>query len=214
MNGTPIGIYGGTFDPIHFGHLRTAVEVQEGLQLNEVRFVPARIPPHRDDPGASPEDRLRMLAAAVADTPRLVVDERELRRPGPSFTVDTLRTLRAEVGSRPLCLVLGTDAFLGLPTWREPETILTLAHIIVVHRPGAQLPTAGLAARWLREHQGHGRDALAEQPAGVILPYPVTALDISATAIRRLLATGQSPRFLLPHAVLTIIQERGLYRKE
>ncbi len=211
-NGTPIGLYGGTFDPIHFGHLRTALELKEGLGLQEVRLVPARISPLRDKPQASSQDRLRLLAEAVAGVQGLVVDDRELCRAGPSFTVDTLASLRAEVGNVPLCLLLGTDAFLGLPRWREPERILELAHIVVAHRPGWSIPTVGQAAEWLQERRGEGAMALIQKPSGVILTYPVTALDISATAIRRMLAEGRSPRFLLPDATLRIIRESGLYR--
>jgi len=206
-----IGIYGGTFDPIHFGHLRSALELKEGLGLSEVRLIPARVPPHRGNPGASPQDRLDMLAAAVAGIPGLVVDDRELHRPGPSFTVDTLTSLRTEFGQRPLCLLLGMDAFLGLPSWREPQTILTLAHIVVARRPGWTPPIAGEAANWLRERQGEIA-ALAQNMAGLILTYPVTALDISATTLRHLTAEGRSPRFLIPEVVLDIIQERDLYR--
>ncbi|CAK0754549.1 putative nicotinate-nucleotide adenylyltransferase [Gammaproteobacteria bacterium] len=207
-----IGIQGGTFDPIHIGHLRTALELKEGLGLSEVRLIPARISPHRREPFASPQDRLDMLAAALPGNSGLVIDERELRRSGPSFTVDTLISLRAEVGETiPLCLLLGMDAFLGLHTWHKPRTILTLAHIVVAHRPGWAPPHSGLMADWLREYQGGGLAALTRQPAGIVLTYPVTALDISASTIRRLIAAGCSPRFLVPDAVCALIQQRSLY---
>jgi nicotinate-nucleotide adenylyltransferase len=208
-----IGIQGGTFDPIHIGHLRTAWELKEGLGLSEVRFIPARVPPHREQPRASSQDRCDLLKAALEGNPGLRVDERELHRSGPSFTVDTLTSLRAELGNQvPLCLLLGMDAFLGLSTWHKPQTILTLAHIVVAHRPGWALPTSGQVADWLREYQKTEPKALAQCPAGSILIHPVTALDISAATIRHLLANKQSPRFLIPEVVLTLIQERGLYQ--
>lgn len=208
-----IGIQGGTFDPVHIGHLRTAWELKQGLGLREVRLIPAQIPPHRESPRASPQDRCDMLRVALAGTPGLYVDERELQRSGPSFTVDTLISLRAELGSKvPLCLLLGMDAFQGLSTWHEPQTILTLAHIVVAHRPGWSLPTSGQVADWLQEYRENDPAALAQCPAGLILTYSVTALDISATTIRYLLANKLSPRFLVPEGVLALIQERGLYQ--
>ncbi|CAK0769422.1 putative nicotinate-nucleotide adenylyltransferase [Gammaproteobacteria bacterium] len=194
-----VGVYGGTFDPIHIGHLRTALELKEVLGLIEVRMIPASIPPHRNQPLASPQDRLDMLAAAVSGVPGLVVDDRELRRPGPSFTVDTLASLRSEIGNRPLCLLLGMDAFLGLPAWHSPELILSLAHVVVASRPGWYPPNVQATDSWLHF------------PAGSVLVFSVTALEISSTSIRNLLAAGKNPRYLVPDTVLNLIQERGLY---
>jgi len=206
-----IGVYGGTFDPIHIGHLRTALELKEGLGLAEVRIIPASVPPHRDQPLASPQDRLDMVAAAVSGVDGLVVDDRELRRPGPSFTVDTLASLRSEVGKRPLCLLLGMDAFLGLPTWHSPELILSLAHIVVASRPGWHPPSVGEPLSWFQKYPVETTDLWLHFPAGSVLVFPVTALEISSTAIRKLLIAGKSPRYLVPDAVSSLIQERGIY---
>ena len=143
----PIGLFGGTFDPIHYGHLRTAFELWQELRLAEVRFLPTGSPPHRDDPLASSELRLAMVRAAVADQPAFVVDDREIRRTGISYSVDTVTELRAEYPDRSLCLLLGMDAFLGLPNWHRWRDLLGLAHIVVAHRPGWKAPTRGRSER-------------------------------------------------------------------
>ncbi|MFO1432164.1 MAG: nicotinate-nucleotide adenylyltransferase [Candidatus Competibacteraceae bacterium] len=208
----PVGILGGTFDPVHNGHLRIALEVLEALELAEVRFIPCRLPPHRGQPQATPAQRLKLLRLAVAGQPGFVVDERELRREGPSYMVDTLASLRAEVGNTPLCLLLGRDAFNDLPGWHCWRNILEFTHLIVLERPGAAPTPAGelnqLIERCRLDHPG----ALREKAAGGILIQPVTQLAISATRIRQLLAQGHSPRYLLPEAVWDAIREHGLYR--
>jgi nicotinate-nucleotide adenylyltransferase len=208
----PVGILGGTFDPVHHGHLRIALEVLEALDLAEVRFIPSRLPPHRGQPQATPAQRLALLRLAVAGQPGFIVDERELRRGGPSYMVDTLASLRAEVGNTPLCLLLGRDAFNDLPGWHRWRNILEFTHLIVLERPGAAPTPPGelsqLLERCILDHPG----ALREKAAGGILIQPVTQLAISATRIRQLLAQGRSPRYLLPEAVLNCIHEQGLYR--
>jgi nicotinate-nucleotide adenylyltransferase len=140
---SPMGILGGTFDPVHYGHLRTAYELMEAVDFAEVRFLPAGIPPHRDAPHADAPTRLAMVRAAIEGEPRFIVDDRELRREGPSYSVDTLLDLRAEHPHRSLCLMVGMDAFLGLPQWHQWRRILQLAHIVVAHRPGWRGPDRG-----------------------------------------------------------------------
>lgn len=207
-----IGILGGTFDPVHFGHLRAAVELREALGLDEVRLLPCGRPPHRDPPVASAADRRAMLEAAIAGEPGLAVDTRELERPGPSYMVDTLASLRAELGPRaPLCLLVGSDAFAGLDRWHEWRRIPELAHLVVARRPGADLPGTGAVAELLAARRVPEVAALRARPAGRILIQPVTLLDISATRIRALLAAGRSVRYLLPEAVLEIVRARRLY---
>lgn len=208
----PVGVFGGTFDPVHFGHLRPALEVLEGLALAEVRLIPCRIPPHRDLPGATPEQRWAMLTAAVQGQSGLVPDDRELRREGPSYMVDTLASLRGEFSDRPLCLILGLDAFLGLPTWHRWRELLDLAHLVVMSRPGARLPGDGEMAELAVARRVTGPAALNERSNGGILFHEVTQLDISATSIRALTRTGRSARYLLPDVVWTMIKDRGLYR--
>ncbi len=212
-----IGIFGGTFDPVHIGHLRPALELFEILQLDELRLIPAGMPPHRRAPRASGAQRLLMLHKAIAGQPGFVLDEREIERTGPSYMVDTLSELREELGGqRPLCLLLGMDAFLGLSSWYRWQEIPRLTHLVVSHRPG-----------WLPEHLDDHGGPLAEladsclvtdpceltcKPAGLIFMQPVTQLDISSTRIRALIRKGRNPRYLLPDEIWIYIQEQQLYQ--
>jgi nicotinate-nucleotide adenylyltransferase len=202
-----IGILGGTFDPIHYGHLRPALEVQQALGLEQLRLIPLRHPPHRDAPQCPPQLRLAMVQAAVEGEPGLVVDERELRHDGVSYSVDTLKSLRLEVGnSVPICLLLGSDAFSGFPEWHQPERILELAHLVVMQRPGEH------PARHYPQRVVSSAAELGQCPGGGILFQPVTQLEISSTAIREMLRRNISPRYLLPDRVLDLIEQHGLYR--
>lgn len=197
-----IGILGGSFDPIHYGHLRLALEVQQGLGLQAVRLIPSGVPPHRPAPMASAEQRSDMIAAAIAGAPELTLDERELHRAGPSYTVDTLHALRGELGATPLCLIVGMDAFLSLQTWRRWREIIALAHIVVAHRPGVIAEPTPEIAELLAERRTEQQRHLAEDAAGRITYVPITQLDISSSQIRALLAQGHSARYLLPDTVL------------
>ena len=217
MATAPLGILGGTFDPIHDGHLRLAEELGEKLRLEEVLIVPSGTPPHRGAPGAGAEHRLAMARLATRGNPRLKVDARELSRSGPGYTFDTLAELRAEQGTaRPLVLLIGADVFLELATWHRWHEIFGLAHVAVAHRPGSPVE------RWQeRMPQPLAREYSARllqqplathlSPAGGIVVIPFTALDIAATAIRDMLRSGASPRYLLPTAVLDYIREKRLY---
>ena len=210
----PIGIFGGTFDPIHYGHLRPALELREQLGLGEVRFIPASVPPHRGEPVATAQQRLAMLRLALQDVDGMAIDERELRRDGPSYMADTLRSLRVEVGARPLVLLLGLDAFLGLPLWHEWHSIIELAHIAVATRPGwerAQLGRNDALAQLWRMHGCDDHTGLNQVSGGRIVMTEVTPLAISATHIRTQVQLGRSPRFLLPDAVLDYIERNRLY---
>nr|VFJ42349.1 MAG: nicotinate-nucleotide adenylyltransferase [Candidatus Kentron sp. FW] len=206
-----IGILGGTFDPVHNGHLRLALEVRDGLSLSSVRLIPLGRPPHRVPPLAAEEIRRRMLTAAVRNEPGLIVDDQELRRDGLSYTVDTLEALRQRFPDGSLCLILGTDAFCQLHTWNRWHRVLALAHITVAQRPGALLPEAGEIARLLANRQTHDPTCLGREPAGRIFVHPVPQLDISATCIRALVTRGASIRYLVPDAVLEIITNEQLY---
>jgi nicotinate-nucleotide adenylyltransferase len=208
----PIAILGGTFDPVHLGHLRVAWEAAEALDA-QVRLMPARLPPHRPAPVADAQQRVAMLELALAGQDRLVLDTRELRRGGPSYTVDTLRELRAEASAeQPLILLLGADAFAGLTSWHEWHRLFELAHIVVLTRPGhvAPLPVelaAEIAARRVRL-----AEQLHDTPAGKVFDLPVTPLEISASAVRALLASGLEPRWLLPDALLANAELLAVYR--
>ncbi len=198
----PLAIFGGTFDPIHIGHLRAAWEASEALDA-EVRIVPAKIPPHRPQPVASASERAAMLRTALVGQDRLTLDLRELEREGPSYTFDTLTSLRAEIGSaRPLVLLIGADAFAGLSEWHRWRELFDLAHMCVLTRP-AQIPAmpdalaAEVASRTVEEIAD-----LRGGAAGCVLNMVVSALGISATRIRALLADDREPRWLVPQAVL------------
>lgn len=206
-----IGVFGGTFDPIHFGHLRTALELYQDLALSELRLIPCRQPPHRDMPRASAAQRLAMLNSAVRGQAGLVVDERELRRDGPSYSVLTLRELREAFPDTPLCMVVGTDAFAALDTWWQWHEILTLSHIVIVERRG-EVAATGKLAEILKERRAATAEALAERPAGRIITRRVTPLDISATRIRDMVGRGLSPRYLLPECALAIIEDQAIYK--
>jgi nicotinate-nucleotide adenylyltransferase len=207
-----IGIYGGTFDPVHYGHLRTALEVQEAAGLDEVRFIPCREPPHRQAPEASPEQRLNMLELALSNgEPGFRLDTRELDRPGPSYMVDTLASLRREIGSRPLCLIVGLDAFHGLPSWHRWRELFDLAHVIVMRRSGSEAGFSEQLAPLIRERMSGEAGRLKDKAAGAILLVDVTQLDISATRIRDALKSGKSPRYLTPDPVLNFIRAARLY---
>lgn len=206
----PIGIFGGTFDPIHFGHLRLAEEMAEALELSQVRFIPAGQPPHRGTPRTEAAHRLEMVRRAIAGNPRFAVDAREVGSPDPSYTVDTLTALRAELGNeQPLWLLLGADAFLGLPTWHEWRRLFELANIAVAARPGARLLQSDTLPDDLKQEVSQRQQAAGS--AGSLLLRQMTPLDISATAIRDTLARQGSARYLLPDAVLDYIHEHQLY---
>jgi nicotinate-nucleotide adenylyltransferase len=207
----PIGLFGGMFDPIHYGHLRTAFELWQALKLAEVRFMPAGSPPHKQITHASAELRLAMVSAAIADQKGFVVDDREVRRGGVSYSYDTLAGLRAEYPDRSLCLLLGMDAFLGLPDWHRWRELLDLAHIVVAHRPGWKAPTMGpLGEVMVDRGTGSVRD-LHEKVAGCIYIRAVTQLEISSTDLRQVITSGQDPRYLVPEEVRKIIRETGCY---
>ena len=207
-----IGILGGTFDPVHFGHLRPALEVQEALALEEIRLVPCHIPPHRPQPRASAAQRVAMLEAAVGRHPAFRIDTRELQRDAPSYTFDTLTSLREELGDAGLCLLMGMDAFRDLTTWHRWRELIGLCHLVVMTRPGADIPAGGELAGFIRRYRVPEPAGLRRRPSGRLLFQPVTALAISASRLRALLAAGLSPAFLMPEAVIEIIDREGLYR--
>jgi nicotinate-nucleotide adenylyltransferase len=199
----PLAILGGTFDPVHNAHLRVAWEAAEFLDA-DVRVIPANLPPHRDPPVASARERVAILRAALAGQDRLTLDDRELRRDGPSWTIDTLMELREEIGDdRPLVLLLGADAFLGLPSWHRWGELFDYAHVGVLTRPGHDIAVLPTELR-IKIASRRCADALAlgQTAAGRVLQIPVTPLEISATYVREVIAAGGEPRYLMPDAVL------------
>lgn len=193
----PLAILGGTFDPVHLGHLCVAWEASELLDA-EVHLLPASVPPHRTPPVATAAQRVALLHVALRGQSRLLLDARELERSGPSWTVDTLRELRVEHGARPLVLLLGADAFAGLPTWHQWRELFALAHLGVLSRPGVPAALPEELEAEVAPRRTTRVDALRTQPGGKVIDLAVTALEVSATRIRTLLADGRDPRYLLP----------------
>jgi nicotinate-nucleotide adenylyltransferase len=208
----PLAIFGGTFDPVHLGHLSVAWEASELLDA-EVRLMPASVTPHRPPPSATAQQRVAMLHAALQGQSRLTLDTRELERSGPSYTIDTLIELRAEQGRRPLVLLIGADAFAGLSSWHRWRELFEVAHIGVLSRPGVP---AVLPDELLQMTVGRHVDdavALRDVPAGKLIGLAVTPLEISATRIRELLAVGRDPRYLLPAGLFDDTQLLAPYRR-
>lgn len=212
----PLGLFGGTFDPVHFGHLRLAEESIAHLGLAGVRWIPAGHPPHRGTPQVTPAQRLEMVLRSTAGNERFSVDAGEVEAAAPSYTVLTLERLRRELGSeQSLVLLVGADAFAGLATWHRWREIFSLAHVAVSHRPGFPVEVASLPADLATEFSTRRQpdaEVLKASPAGAIVTFAMTQLAISATQIRTLLSNGKSARYLLPDAVLDYIRTHSLYR--
>ena len=205
------GVFGGTFDPIHFGHLRVALDVVEALDLECLHLIPLRVAAHRAQPLASPGQRLAMARIATRDEPRLRVDDRELRRSGPSFTVDTLRAMCSEHPNQTICLLLGSDAFEGFLGWREPRIIMDLVHLIVMQRPSYRLPENASLQSLVDDRRTNLPGELRRAHGGLIFFLPVTQLSISSTEIRDRLFNGLSARYLIPNEVLQFIESENIY---
>ena len=209
--GEPIGLFGGTFDPIHYGHLRTAFELWQSLRLAQVRFLPTGNPPHRELSLASPELRLQMVNAAIAGQSAFVVDDREMRRTGISYSVDTLLDVRTEFPQRSLCLMLGMDAFLGMPNWHRWQEIFDLAHVVVAHRPGWKAPMTGPLGEVMVDRGTGSIHDLHQAKAGRVYVHAVTQLEISSTDLRQLIYANRDLRYLVPDAVRELIVSTGCY---
>lgn len=211
----PIGIYGGTFDPIHYGHLRPNLELCEALGMDHVRFIPASIPPHRDEPQTPADKRLEMVALAIESEAKFVLDDREIKRKGASYMVDTLKSLRHDFPEHPLCLLMGMDAFSGIDNWYHWQELLDFAHIVVSQRPDTDFTEPGRWPEVIRDyyeqHKAVDRQSIQQSLCGKIRLEPVTQLSISATDIRKRLKKQQSIRFLVPDPVINLIKYYNLY---
>jgi len=210
-NHAPIGIFGGTFDPIHDGHLRAALEILQKLQLKEVRFVPCKKPVHEKVSHAHTEERLAMVKSAIKDIPGLCIDDREILRETPSYMVTTLESLREELGKTPIFLILGVDAFAKLDSWHQWEKLIELSHIIVINRPGHALPQSGKVVDLMKQYQTNQAEELYHSPAGKILFLATTPLDISSTQIRNDISAGKNTTYLIPDEVYDYIRKHHLY---
>lgn len=209
---------GGTFDPIHLAHLRMAEECADAIGLAKVRCIPTGTPPHRSAPRVSGPHRMEMLRLAIRGNPRFEADDREIRRQGVCYSFDTLNELRAELGERPLCLLMGSDAFSALTTWHRWEELFDLAHIVIAHRPGfsvqqLQSSLPGALRKSYLQRLAASPGILRRDSAGAIYVKEITALDIAATHIRAILAGAGSARYLVPEAVLDYIEHHRLYKE-
>ena len=198
-----LGLFGGTFDPVHFGHLLLAEQCREQCALDEVWFLPAGNPPHKQDDVISPaEARAEMLELAVAGVPQFVVNRMEFQREGPTFTVDTLSTLHDDDSTRELFFLIGADSLADLPQWREPQRIAELATIVAVNRGDRPLPDLTRLA-----------ETLGDRVTARIQIVTMPGIDLSATDVRGRVANGKSIRFMTPRAVEAYLTEHGLYAR-
>jgi len=207
-----IGILGGTFDPVHFGHVRPALDVVEQLGLSHLHLIPNAVPPHRPQPIATSQQRLMMLHLAVKNTPQLIVDDREIQRDGESYTVDTLLSLRQDYPDNPLYLLMGSDAFIHIQTWHRWQEILPLAHIVVMQRPDEDVAMSEQLTEWYTENLAQTDDQ--QNVSGKIWPIEVTQLTLSSTDIRAKMSQGLTPHFLIPDSVIQLIEQLKLYQTE
>ena len=206
-----LALFGGTFDPVHYGHLRCAEETRQKLGLKNLYLLPAGTPPHRKPPLATTGQRLEMLRLAQTEFPQLEIDDRETRRSGPSYMADTLQEIRGEFPHRPLLLIIGQDAANHLHSWFHWEQLFSLAHIVIMTRPGAKTEYPGDLARQIQPRLSSDVQQLLHSQAGAVLHLEVESIDISATIIKSIIRLGRSPKSMLPGAVLDYINENRLY---
>jgi nicotinate-nucleotide adenylyltransferase len=209
--GEPMALFGGTFDPVHYGHLRCADEVRRKLDMNKLYLLPAGTPAHRDTPSATVDQRLDMLQLARHEFPQLLIDDRETRRSGPSYMVDTLTEMRSSVENRPLMLLVGQDAANLLHTWHQWERLFELAHIVILTRPGVPTRYPPELAKQIQRRSGSDIGELMKSEAGIVLHLEVESIYISSKDIKRILRSGGSPESMLPAAVLEYINKNRLY---
>jgi nicotinate-nucleotide adenylyltransferase len=207
-----IAVLGGSFDPIHIGHLRIAIEVRDQLQADEVRLIPCGQPPHRDPFIASADQRLQMLELTIENEPALLVDDREIRQSRMSYTVDTLTDLRQEIGQQSLCLIIGADAYQQLDSWHQWTQLFNLAHLVVVQRPGYTITSSVEVADYTAKRCTNNVQQLKQQSAGFVYFLKTPPLEISSTRIKALLAEHKSIRYLVPDSVFRWLQLHRIYQ--
>ncbi|OYY50773.1 MAG: nicotinic acid mononucleotide adenylyltransferase [Methylophilaceae bacterium 17-44-8] len=210
---TMIGVFGGTFNPIHHGHLRIAQEIAETLRLSQIKFIPSANPPHKTTPQVSASQRAAMVQLAIQDNPLFSLDTRELARTGPSYTIDTLKSLRDENSEATFCVIIGSDAFANFDQWHAWELILEYCHLILVPRPSGDttLTLSPALNALMKTHGTQDSNQLTLQPFGCIISLPVTALDISSSQIRTLMQQHQNPIYLAPQNVIAYFTQHQLY---
>lgn len=209
---TVIGFFGGTFDPIHFGHLRPALEIQQALNLQTLYLMPNYIAPHKSKSIATAEQRIDMIKLAIQNTPNLQLNTQELLRNTPSYSIDTLKLLRQQYPTRALCFIMGMDSLINFDTWYQYQDILKYCHLVVSHRPGWTPHFNNTILALLAQHQVDDAQQLQQQLAGCIYFQSTSQLDISSSAIRNLLSTQQPIDFLTPYAVCSYIKQHQCYQ--
>lgn len=208
-----IAIYGGTFDPVHIGHLRSAIDVKVLLGVPKLLMVPSNTPPHRGQPSATPQARLEMLQLAVADLPGIEVDEREVNRSGFSYSIDTLEEISSEWPAAPIYFIVGADAFALLHTWHRWQELTEYAHLVVLERPGATSPqSVDPVLEWLTSREVKAVSEFGLEKHGRVLRTKLSQWQVSATDIRRRSQSGESIDFLVPKTVQSYIAEHKLYQ--
>ncbi|MDA7746209.1 nicotinate-nucleotide adenylyltransferase [Psychromonas sp.] len=210
---TAIGFLGGTFDPIHFGHLRPALEIQQALNLQALYLMPNYIAPHKSTSLATTAQRIDMVKLAIQETPNLQIDTRELHRETPSYTIDTLKLLREQHPNTPICFIMGMDSLIQFDTWYQYQDILTYCHLVISHRPGWAPTFNEIVSSLLTQHQIDDPALLHQQLAGKIYFQSTSQLDISSSSIRALLSENKSINFLTPSAVCAYINQHQCYRQ-
>ncbi|UVW35711.1 nicotinate-nucleotide adenylyltransferase [SAR92 clade bacterium H455] len=212
VNNMSVAIFGGTFNPVHFGHLRIAIELVELLGVDSLHMTPCSLPPHREALTVSAEQRMAMLQIALADYPQLVADDIELRRGGTTYTIDTLRQIRQQIGNdTPLYLCVGVDVLITLESWQEWQQLRDYCHLVISARPGYELPTSGALANWINQHRCDDLPQLKQCSAGKLYFCDTTRLAISSTQIRDKIKHGDAIDFLTPAAVVNYIHQYDLY---
>lgn len=209
-----IGIFGGTFDPVHIAHLRAAEEFAEILELDRVLMMVSAVPPHRESPLASALDRLKMLELAVHDNPLLATSDLEVKREGPSFTLETVRKVQSESGGSMPYLALGVDAFFEIATWHKPADVMAEAHIVVLTRPGFEVDLISPISRELYDRYQNREGLLVHESGATLRVIQVTSMNLSSSTIRSLITKGRSIRYLVPQPVFKYIQQNDIYKSE
>ena len=207
-----VALFGGSFNPVHFGHLRIATELAEQLQVESIRMMPCAFPPHRDETEVTANQRLKMLHLAIGEHVLLQAEDIELQRPAPSYSVDTVRLIREQIGPEtPLFLCIGMDSLNGLNSWHDWQKIQDYCHIVVSSRPGYKVPESGVLADWIIKYRCDDLAILKQQAQGKLYFCELTMLAISSTSIRKKVSDGENICFLTPDTVVDYIHQQHLY---
>lgn len=207
-----IGIFGGSFDPVHFGHIKPALALLEHYEFDQISFIPCKQSPLKNETLADENYRLEMLNIVAKSHEKLTVDDRELKREGPSYTIETLKELRAEIGeSKTLVMLMGVDIYLSFCKWHKYDEILSYCHIMLLQRPGYSLPTEGCEFEIYHQHVTQDISKLSESDKGKIYLSDILKIDISSTSIRKTISNGEQPKYLLPGSVWSYIKRNNLY---